>query len=76
MKDFKIVLIIAMIIVQIITMIIAQLMAMMIVLIIGRRKKGYFCVAWDGRLAMLVRRYGSGLEQWKVVCGSKKKHWQ
>ena len=44
-KDFKIVLIIAMIIVQIIAMTIAQLMAMIIVLIIGRKKKGYFCVA-------------------------------
>ena len=62
-KDFKIVLIIAMIIVQIIAMIIAQLMAMIIVLIIGRRKKGYFCVAWDGRLVVLVSRYGSGLEE-------------
>ena len=66
-KDFKIVLIIAMIIVQIIAMTIAQLMAMIIVLIIGRKKKGYFCVAWDGMLVVLVRRYGSGLEQWKVV---------
>ena len=63
MEDFKIVVIIAMIIVQIIAMIIAQLMAMIIVLIIGRRKKGYFCVAWDGRLVVLVSRYGSGLEE-------------
>ena len=71
-KDFKIVLIIAMIIVQIIAMTIAQLMAMIIVLIIGRKKKGYFCVAWDGRLVGLVSRYGSGLEEWKLVCGSQK----
>ena len=63
--------IVAMIIVLIIAINIAQIISMVIVQIIAKEKgkNGYFCLAWDGRLVVLVSRYGSGLEQWKVVCG-------